>query len=48
MHFPAEGITDEQLDDNEQDHWVTQVVPEVFTTNVQGKKLITEGYTEED
>ena len=46
MHFPKEGITDEQLEDVE--NWVESPVPEVFTTTVQGRKLITEGYLEEE
>ena len=47
MHFPKEGITDEQLDDL--DNWMTVAVPEVFTTTISAdKKLLTEGYIEDD
>ena len=47
MHFPKEGVTDEQLNDDE-DNWVTAAVAEVFTTTIADGKLVTEGYTEED
>lgn len=46
VHFPKEGMTDDQLNDD--DNWHTSPVPEVFTTTVQGKKLLTEGYMEDD
>ena len=47
MHYPKEGVTDEQLNDDE-DNWVTAAMAEVFTTTIVEGKLVTEGYTEED
>lgn len=32
MHFPKEGVTDDQLEDH--DNWNTIAVPEVFTTTI--------------
>lgn len=35
VHFPAAGITDEQLEtENEIEHWVMKAVPEVYTTSI--------------
>ena len=47
MHFPKEGIADEQLFEDD-DNFETSAVPEVFTTTIAERKLVTEGYMEED
>jgi len=46
MHFPKEGITDDNLEEDE--NWATYAVPEVFTTTIAAHKLVTEGYMEEE
>ena len=46
MHFPKEGITDDNLE--EEENWATYAVPEVFTTTIAEHKLVTEGYMEEE
>ena len=47
LHFPKEGITDEQLFEDD-DNFETSAVPEVFTTTLAERKLVTEGYMEDD
>jgi len=46
VHFPKEGITDDQLD--EEENWRVQAIPEVFISLIAGQRITTEGYLEDD
>ena len=52
IHFPAKGITDEQLEnrENEDSYWIIKPIPEVYTTSIveADRSMVTEGYMDID
>ena len=51
LNYPAKGVTDEQLEtENEGSNWLMKPVPEVYTTTIveDDRSLLTEGYIEAD
>ena len=46
IHFAKDGVTDDQLE--ELSNWTKEIVPEVYTSQLVGGKLITEWYLEEE